>query len=144
MRKLHFHFFLFCHTFSSFHDIFLFGSNSLHSDCRKYSLMKGCVWTKQKTRMTVWEYFADLPNLAAFKHACVHDIGAHESRLNSLNLLGQQLVGQRLVEAHCSKLTGTVILSQTKIQTRWLCLYKSTRTTVSAICIWICYFVFLT
>ena len=64
--------------------------------------------------MTVCEYFVGVPDLAAFKHARVHDVGAHEGRLHSFELVGQQLVGQRLVEAHCGKFTGTVILSQTK------------------------------
>lgn len=66
--------------------------------------------------MTVCKYFVGVPDLAAFKHARVHDIGAHEGRLHSVELVRQQLVGQRLVEAHCGKLTGTIILSQTKIK----------------------------
>lgn len=66
--------------------------------------------------ITVCDYCVDIPNLAAFKHACVHNIGAHKSSPHSLNLLSQQLVGQRLMEAHCSKLTGTVILSQIKTE----------------------------
>lgn len=39
--------------------------------------------------MTVCEHFVDIPYLAAFKHARVHDVGAHESRLHSFNLLSQ-------------------------------------------------------
>lgn len=54
----------------------------------------------------------NLPDLAAFEHARVHDIRTHQRGLHTLHLLGQQLVGQRLVEAHCSKFTGTVILKE--------------------------------
>lgn len=60
---------------------------------------------------TVCRRFVDVPYLAAFEHARVDDVGAHESRLHSFDLLCQELVGQRLVKAHSRKLTGTVILS---------------------------------
>ncbi|TNN84389.1 hypothetical protein EYF80_005382 [Liparis tanakae] len=45
----------------------------------------------------------------AFEHACVYNVRAHKGSLHSFNLLSQQLVCQRLVEAHCRKLTGTFI-----------------------------------
>lgn len=71
------------------------------------------------------QYVVDIPYFAALKHACVHDVGAHKSSLHSFNLISQQLMGQRLMEAHSSKLTGTVILSQTKIVTCSECLIEN-------------------
>lgn len=55
---------------------------------------------------------SNLPDFAAFKHARVHNVGTHEGGLHPLHLLGQQLVGQRLVEAHRPKLAGAVILAR--------------------------------
>lgn len=106
----------------------------------------------QKAWMAACEYFVGVPDLAAFKHARVHDIGAHEGHLHSVKLVGQQLVGQRLVEAHCGKLTGTIILSQTKIKSvysvctsiRYLQYDSSNLLRLlffCGICLWICVFI---
>lgn len=50
------------------------------------------------------------PDLAAFEHARVHDVRTHQGGLHAVQLLGQQFVGQRLVEAHRGELTGAVVL----------------------------------
>lgn len=54
----------------------------------------------------------NVPDLAAFEHARVHDVRTHQRGLHTFHPLGQQLVGQRLVEAHRSELAGTVILKE--------------------------------
>lgn len=79
--------------------------------------MTGSVDQPIQNSVTESKYFVGVPYLAAIKHACVHNIGAHKSCFHSFDLLGQQSMGQRLVEAHCSKLTGTVILSKEKNKT---------------------------
>ena len=53
-----------------------------------------------------------LPDFTASKHPCVHDVRADQSGFDAVQVLGPQLVGQRLVETDGSKLTRTVILKE--------------------------------
>lgn len=54
--------------------------------------------------------FLTSPYSAAFKHARVDQVGAHQGHVDAVLLRGLQLVAQRLVEPDGAELTGTVIL----------------------------------
>lgn len=52
------------------------------------------------------------PYSAAFEHARVDQVGAHQSHVDAVLLRGLQLVAQGLVESDGTELTGTVILPE--------------------------------
>lgn len=125
-----------------------------HCFMKESQIYENCFTHHSFWTLTVYDYYVGIPYLAAFKHARVHDVGTHKGCLHSFYLLRQQLVGQRLMEAHCSKLAGTVILPQRKsihqslftlllkmLNIHYLWFSSPALTASAVICILMCYLI---